>query len=116
MTAHASGLMVIVTSDVLGRGDDELGHRLMAKFVLQLCAQSPKPDVIAFYNAGVNLLAEQSPYLEGFRTLGEEGADLIACGTCVDYFHLRDKLGTGRISDMAEIVATALRATKVVTV
>ena len=116
MSDHSPGLVWIVNGDVLGHGDDELGRRLMGKFVLQLSTQSPKPDVIAFYNTGVKLLADPSPYLDGFRTLEAAGTDLIACGTCVDHFRLRDNLGAGRISDMSEIVATALKASKVITV
>ena len=107
--------LYLITSDVFGRGDDDLGRQLMAKFVLQLSQQAPKPDAIAFYNAGVKLLGAQSACLEGFRALEHEGTDLIACGTCVDYFKLRDQIAVGRISDMREIVATMNAAAKVVT-
>ena len=116
MPDPSDALMILVTCDTLGHGDDELGRLLMGKFLQQLAAQSPKPFVVAFYNAGVTLLAAESPWLEGLRTLESHGADLIACGTCVDHFLLREKLGAGRISDMREIVATALRTAKVVTV
>jgi selenium metabolism protein YedF len=106
----------IISSDTFGRGDDELGRQLMAKFVLQLSTQSPKPHAIAFYNSGVKLLAEGSPCLEGFRVLERDGTDLLACGTCVDFFQLRGRIGAGHVTDMREIVATLQAAPKVVTV
>ena len=106
----------LFTADTLGRGDDDLGRQLMAKFVLQLSQQTPKPHAVLFYNAGVRLLVEGSPCLDGFRALEHDGVDLVACGTCVDYFHLRDRLAAGRISDMREVVATLNAAAKVITV
>jgi selenium metabolism protein YedF len=106
----------IISSDTLGRGSDDLGRQLMAKFVLQLSTQSPKPHAIAFYNAGVRLLAEGSPCLEGFRTLEHDGTDLLACGTCVDFFQLRGQMAVGHVTDMRDIVAAIHAAPKVVTV
>jgi selenium metabolism protein YedF len=106
----------VISSDRLGRGNKSLGRQLMAKFVLQLSTQSPKPHAIAFYNAGVKLLAEGSPCLEGFRTLEHEGTDLLACGTCVDFFQLRGQIAVGHVTDMRDIVATMQAAPKVVTV
>lgn len=106
----------VVSSDALGTGSDELGRQLMAKCVLQLSTQSPKPHAIAFYNAGVKLLAEGSPCLEGFRTLERDGTDLLACGTCVDFFQLRGQIAVGHVTDMREIVAAIHAAPKVVTV
>ena len=108
--------LYVISSEFFGRGDDDLGRQLMGKFVLQLSQQTPRPEAIVFYNAGVKLLAAQSACLEGFRALEHEGADLVACGTCVDFFKLRDQIVLGHISDMRDIVARMNAATKVVTV
>lgn len=108
--------MIVVTSDTLGRGDDGLGGRLAVKFLHQLTSLPDKPQVLGFYNAGVKLLAGSSPALEALKALEGEGVELIACGTCVDHFGLRDALAVGRISDMREIVTTMLASAKVLTV
>jgi len=108
--------LYIINSDSFGRGDEDLGRQLMAKFVLQLSQQTPKPDAVVFYNAGVKLLTAQSPCLEGFRVLDHDGVDLVACGTCVDFFKLRDQIAIGHVSDMRDIVARMNAATTVVTV
>lgn len=107
--------LVLVTSDTLGRGDDDLGRRLMIKFFGQIVAQ-PHPHVIAFYNAGVKLLVGRSPVLEALRELDAHGTELIACGTCVEHFGIHDDLAVGRVTDMREIVATANASAKVITV
>ncbi|MCX6549405.1 MAG: sulfurtransferase-like selenium metabolism protein YedF [Acidobacteria bacterium] len=116
MTDIRHDTVFVITSETLGRGDDELGRQLMAKFVLQLSQQRPKPHAVLFYNAGVKLLTHNSASLDGFRAIEHDGVDLVACGTCVDFFAIRDVLAAGRISDMREIVATINAAAKVVTI
>ncbi len=107
---------VVITAEGLGRGDEDLGRRLMLKFLAQLAALPVKPQVVAFYNAGVRLLASASPVIDVLAALDRDGVDLIACGTCVDHFGIRDQLAVGRISDMREIVTNMLSAAKVITV
>jgi hypothetical protein len=108
--------MFVVTGDSLGRGDDDLGRRLMMKLVQQVAAQSPRPHAIAFYNAGVKLLLPSSPVADLLKTIETDGTDLIACGTCLEHFKIRHSIVTGRVSDMREIVATMAASEKVVVV
>jgi selenium metabolism protein YedF len=108
--------MFVLSSDSLGRGDEGLGRRLMVKFVQQLLAQAPRPHVVAFYNAGVNLLTPGSPVAEAFKSLESDGVELIACGTCLDHFQIRDAIVAGRVSDMREIVAAMTSSEKVIVV
>jgi selenium metabolism protein YedF len=108
--------MFVISSDSLGRGDDGLGRRLMIKFVQQLGALSPHPSVVAFYNAGVNLLTPASPVADAFKALESEGVEIIACGTCLDHYQIRGQIAAGRISDMREIVAAMNAAGKVIVV
>ena len=108
--------MFVITSDGLGRGDDGLGRRLMMKFVQQLAATTPRPHVVAFYNAGVNLLLPAAPEVDTLKALEADGVDLIACGTCLDHFQIRQGIVTGRVSDMREIVTTMAASERVVVV
>lgn len=107
---------LIISNRVFGHGDDELGERLMGSFLRKLWGQDDKPRAIVFYNTGVQLLAEGSAVLDALTELERAGVDLIACGTCVTHFDLREKIVVGRVSDMQEIVEVMLRADKVVTV
>lgn len=108
--------MVIVTSEGLGGGDEELGRRLMIKFLGQLAALGDKPHIVAFYNAGVKLLVRGSPVVDALQALDHDGADVIACGTCVEHFRIQQHLAIGRLTDMREIVATMQASAKVITV
>ncbi len=108
--------MFVISSDSLGRGDDDLGRRLMVKFVQQLLALTPRPHAVAFYNAGVNLLRPSSPVADAFRKLEVDGVDLIACGTCLDHFQIQSTVAVGRVSDMREIVGAMEASGKVIVV
>lgn len=108
--------MIAVTGDGMGQGDAELGRRLITKFLGQLATLPDKPQLVAFYNAGVRLLLRSSPAIEAIRTLEADGVEVIACGTCVEHFGIASELGAGRVSDMREIASSMLSASKVVTV
>jgi len=108
--------LVVVNSETLGDGSEELGAKLMGAFLRKLCTAAPKPEVMLFYNSGVNLLAEGSHVLDALTTLAKAGVDLVACGTCVGYYGVTDKMVVGRISDMAEVVGQMLESKAVVTV
>jgi intracellular sulfur oxidation DsrE/DsrF family protein len=70
---------------------------------------------MAFYNSGVKLLAAGSPVADALDGLAQAGVELIACGTCVKYYGLDERLSAGRISDMQEIVGKLMASEKVIT-
>jgi len=116
VTASRIHTTVMMTGETLGRGDDDLGRTLMAKFVRQLLVLEARPEMVVFYNTAVKLLSRDSPHLEAFRSMEDAGVELLVCGTCVDYFRLTDRIGAGRVTDMREIAATMLASDRVVTV
>ncbi len=100
--------VILIQSEGLGRGDDELGALLMSNF-LRLLAESPdKPATVAFWNAGVKLACEGSWALAHLKKLEERGVEMLACGTCLDFFELKDKLAVGRPTTMADSVKAML--------
>ena len=109
-------LVVQVTGEAMGRGDDELGELLMRSFLKTQLLVEPhlRPDAVIFYNAGVTLCCEGSPLLEDLRTLEAGGVEIIACGTCLNYFQLASRLAVGRGSDMLEIAGRLAEAGHVV--
>lgn len=107
---------LIISSETLGSGSIELGQQLMGSFLRKLWSQQPKPRTIVFYNSAVRLLADGSGVLEALDGLSEAGVDLIACGTCVAYFDLKDKIVVGRVSDMNEITSVIIGSGPVATV
>ena len=106
---------VFITSDTIGRGDDELGAVLMKNFIYSLARNPDKPAAINLMNAGVKLACEGSTSLDDLRLLVESGVAVKACGTCLDYYHLTEKLGVGEVGTMPAAVA-ALVADDVLTI
>ena len=113
--SHQGNTTIIINSDSLGHGDAGLGGQLMLKGLHQLAIQAQKPSTIVFYNAGVRLLVPGSPLLDVLKRLEGEGVDLIACGTCMDFFQLRTSIAAGRIGDMREILTMLSASDKVIT-
>jgi selenium metabolism protein YedF len=116
MAVPAAGpLVLVVPGDTMGRGESpELGVILIRTFFHTLAEGKTQPDVILFFNTGVKLVAEGSPVLEDLQSLAGRGVQLLACGTCLGYFELKDKVAVGTISNMVTIAETMLTAGRVV--
>lgn len=112
--ALSGPLVLVVSSDAMGRGNAELGNILIRGFFHTLGEVEPRPQTIILFNTGVKLVCEGSPVLDDLRALEARGIELLACGTCLGYFELNDKLAVGQVSNMYDIAETMLRAGKVV--
>lgn len=108
--------VIVINSHIFGRGDEELGKKLMGAFLKKIWVRVDKPDAILFYNSGVKLIARGSHVLDVLTGLQETGVELLACGTCIDFYELRDKMMVGRISNMEEISSTMMEANSVITI
>lgn len=106
----------ILNSNLFGVGDKQLGEKLMGAFLKKIWARDEKPEAIIFYNSAVKLLAKESMVLDVLDGLYVAGVELLACGTCIDYYDLKDKMVVGHVSNMEEIVDYMMKAKSVVTV
>ncbi|HJX34482.1 MAG TPA: sulfurtransferase-like selenium metabolism protein YedF [Desulfatiglandales bacterium] len=109
-------IMVMVTSDFLGRGDDELGSKLMGGFLKTLKEMGNELWRLVFLNNGVKLAVEGSTVLSSLKELKDQGVPILVCGTCLTHFNLLDKLRAGEITNMLDIVTSMQVADKVITV
>jgi selenium metabolism protein YedF len=105
---------VLLASDSLGHGDDKLGRLLMEGFVATLADQAAPPDRVLLMNGGVRLAVEGAPTAAALRALSDRGCEVLACGTCLDFFAVRERLAAGRASNMFEIQKALLEASSVV--
>lgn len=112
--ATAGPIVVFVPADCLGRGPAELGERLMGAFFHTLLEVGPKPKTIIFVNTGVKVAVDGSRAIEDLRALAAQGIDIMACGTCLSYFELTEKLAVGRVSNMYDIATALLEAGRIV--
>jgi len=106
---------VFITSDQIGRGDEELGHVLMKNFLYTLARNPELPTAVMLMNGAVRLACEGSASLDDLALLAEKGVPIKACGTCLDYLGLKDQLAVGEVGAMLDSVA-ALIADDVLTV
>ncbi|GAB4539232.1 MAG: hypothetical protein Kow0063_27870 [Anaerolineae bacterium] len=108
-------LVLTVPSQFMGRGDSkELGSILIRNFFHTLGEVEPRPDTIIFFNSGVKLVVEGSQVLEDLQALARRGIHLLACGTCLGHYGLKEKVAIGEVSNMYTIAETLLGAEKVV--
>ena len=115
--AAATGgpLVLVVSSEYMGRGEHaELGTILIRGFFHTMGEVEPVPDTIIFFNSGVKLVVEGSPVLEDLEALAEGGVEILACGTCLSYYELTEKVAVGEISNFYTIAETMFGAGKVV--
>lgn len=105
-----------IVTDSLGRGDGALGRVLMRNFVYSLARAEARPARVMLMNAGVKLAVEGSEVLDDLRLLEEAGVQVKVCGTCLDFFGLKERLAVGEIGDMAGGVAFIAGDSDVVTV
>ena len=107
-------LVISVYTDCMGRGDDELGHKLMKAFIFAVTQQEELPATMLFYNGGAKLTVEGSPVLDDLKGLAEQGVEILTCGTCLDHYGIKDQLAVGEVTNMYMIVEKMEQAVRVV--
>lgn len=113
--AAAGDTVYLITQDTLGHGNRELGAVLMKSFVFTLLETKPLPKAILFMNSGILLTIEDSPVLSHLRTLADAGVEILSCGTCLDYYTVKERLAVGGVTNMYTIVETMSAAVKIIT-
>ena len=109
-------IMVMVTTDHIGHGDDELGSKLMTAFLKTLKEMGNDLWRLVFLNNGVKLTAEDTEKLASLRELEENGIAILVCGTCLDHFNLLEKKQVGETTNMLDIVTAMQLADKVINI
>lgn len=107
------GQIVVISSDSLG-SDKKLGKILMKSFIFALTKQDAFPETIIFYNEGVKITTQESDTVKDLLFLDSEGVEIVNCGTCLDFFKLKDDLKVGSITNMYDIVERMEKAEKVI--
>ena len=106
--------VVVLKNDKMGLGDDDLGAILMKGYVNALREAGNAPSHIILYNAGVKLAIKGSGVEDSLKYLEKNGVKIIVCGTCADFFGLKQQVKAGIISNMYVIAETLAQAGHVV--
>lgn len=108
------GTVVLVKSNMLGQGNDDLGSTLMKSFMYSLTQLDEEINALIFLNSGVLLTTAGSELIEYIKQLEKNGVKVVSCETCLDFYDLTDKLAVGTIGNMYSITEALLQATKVI--
>ena len=98
----------------MGIGNDELGKVLMKGFIYALSQLEELPETIVFYNGGATIPVEGNVSLEDLKSMEAQGVTIKTCGTCLDYYNLKEKLAVGTITNMYDIVETMNNAAHII--
>jgi len=101
--AGSDDYVILVKGNTLGFGSDELGTVLIKSFMFTVANHDKAPKKMMFLNGGVKLTVKDSPVLENLQVLADKGVEIISCGTCLDFYKLKEELAIGRIGNMYDI-------------
>ena len=104
------GKVVVLSSNTMGNGDEQLGKKLMKAFIFALTNQDEAPEKVICYNSGAFLTTEDPDTIKDLKSLEEAGTTVMTCGTCLDFYGLKEKLQVGIISNMYDIVEAQMSA------
>lgn len=105
--------VVVISSDRMGIGNDDLGKVLIKGFIFAVTQLDTLPKTMLFYNGGATITCEGSDSLEDLKSLEAQGVEIMTCGTCLDYYGLKEKLAVGSVTNMYSIVEKMAGASKI---
>lgn len=108
-------LVIYINSEVMGRGDNKLGANLMGVYLDTLANFATDISHVILVNSGVKLACKGSGSLEQLENLAGTGTKILSCGTCLNYFELKEELAVGTVSNMVEILETKQNCDKILT-
>jgi len=111
---RSGATVMLIGSDRLGDGPEELGRLLMKNFIITLLDLAEVPDRMLFVNSGVLLTAQGSEVIEALEALGNRGVEVLSCGICLDFFKKKELLAAGGVTNMFTIAESMLQARSVV--
>ena len=104
------GKVVVLSADTMGGGDERLGKKLMKAFIFALTSQDEAPDKVICYNRGAYLTTRDADTVKDLKTLEAAGTTVMTCGTCLDFYGLKEELQVGIVSNMYDIVEAQMNA------
>lgn len=107
---------VFVGKDHVGEGDETLGKSLMKMALYTLSESDNPPAHLLFMNSGVKLVAGgEQAVVDSVSSLVAQGTEVLVCGTCLDFYGLKDQLAVGEVSNMYDILCRMQESSKTIT-
>jgi len=108
------GTVVLLARDKFGDGDADFSNSLMSVFLQTMLQSGHRPRAILMANSGVKLLDPDSSTYKVLQDYKSEGVEVLACGLCVEYYGLKQKIPVEQITNMFAICEFIMTADKVV--
>lgn len=108
------GMVVVLSSNQMGSGEEALGKILMKGYIFALTQQDVLPQTILLYNSGAYLSVEGSESLEDLKSLEAQGVEILTCGTCLNHYQIADQLAAGEVTNMYVIAQKMAEADKLI--
>ena len=109
-------IVVMIASDRMGFGDDDLGRMLLVNFIKTLNEMGDELWRLIFVNNGVKLTIGGSEVLDVLKGYEKEGLTILVCGTCLTHFNLLNKKEVGQTTNMLDVVTAMQLADKVINI
>ena len=113
-SARENNEVVVISSDCMGEGDEDLGRTLLKGFIYALASQDSLPKTMLFYNRGAFVTTEGSASLGDLKNLEDAGVTILTCGTCLQHYGLSEKLSVGTVTNMYTITETMSKASLII--
>ena len=113
-TCSSDNIVIAIGSNQMGTGEEQLGKNLLKAFIYAVSQSEKKPTAMLFYNSGAYTTCDGSLSLEDLESLKNQGVKILTCGTCLDFYGIKDKLKVGEVTNMYDIVTTMENASLVI--
>jgi len=107
-------ILVMISSRNMGKGDDELGQKLMVNFIKTLKEMGSDLWRIVMVNDGVKFAVKGSGILDELAALQSSGVSILVCGACLTHFNLLEDKKVGETTNMLDVVTSMQLADKVI--
>lgn len=107
---------IFITKEEMGSGNEELGQVLIKGFIYTLTETKPYPKSILLVNGGIKLSTVNEDTVANLKILEDAGVEILSCGTCLDYYDLKDELKVGSVTNMYTIVEELKNASNTITI
>lgn len=106
--------VVFIAKDTFGEGDRDFSLNLMNLFLQTILQSGHRPQAILLANTGVRLMDPESSVSKVLSEFKDAGVDVFACGLCVEFYGLKEKIEKEQITNMYAICEYLFSADKVI--
>ena len=109
-----NNFVLVFAKNRIGEGSEELGKMLVGGFLNTFKEMGKLPQKVIFMNSGVELVLEGSPTVPILEEYEKQGVELLACGTCLEFFEKVNEVAVGKVSNAYDILNATINAGKVI--